>query len=318
MELILEEEKPPGLTPLFRAVNIEKALKLRNIFFKYEGASMTGTQKDRISRLHVKRAIQLGYDTISVATCGNYGASVAYFAMQMGIRAVVATPSFYTGSRNNEIYEQGATLITKDMKYEDLVEYIKYKSMDENWYDCSPGSINSWVDTLGYESIAYEIVAQMGHAPAYVACPLGNGTTLAGIYSGFKKMYRGGKINSIPRFIGSSTSLGNPIVYSWKHGYKKIQELEPSRIIETETNEPLVSFRALDGQKALNAIYESRGVAIGVNDQEMIKFSRLIGNMQSLQVLPASASALSAANKLLRNRNYNGDVAVILTGRGHY
>ncbi len=317
MEQLLEEEKPPGLTPLFRAVNIEKALSLKNIFFKYEGSSLTGTQKDRISRLHVKRAIQMGYDTISVATCGNYGASVAYFASQMGIRAVVATPSFYTGARNDEIYDSGATLIKKDMKYEDLVDYIKDKSVEENWYDCSPGSINSWVDSMGYESIAYEIVNQMGHSPAYVACPLGNGTTIAGIYSGFKKMYRSGKINSIPRLIGSSTSLGNPIVYSWKHGYRKIQELEPARIVETEVNEPLVSFRSLDGQKALNAIYESRGVAIGINDQEMVKFSRLIANMQSLQVLPASASALSATYRLLRNRNYNGDVAVILTGRGH-
>ena len=317
MEQITEEEKPPGLTPLFRARNIERFLKMNKVFFKFEGASITGTQKDRISSLHVRRAIELGYDTIAVATCGNYGASVSYFASAYKINSVVAIPSFYTNARSDEIYGNGAKIIQKNMKYEDLVEYIKDKSRDENWYDCSPGSVNSIVDILGYESIANEIVQQLGHSPAYVAAPVGNGTTLAGIFSGFKKLYLKGIISNIPKFIASSTSLGNPVVYSWKHGFRKIQELEPSTIIETETNEPLVSFRAMDGQKALNAIYESKGVAIGVNDQEMVKFSKMIENQQSIQVLPASASALAAAHKNLNSRNVSGEVVAVLTGRGH-
>ncbi len=317
MEQISEEEKPPGLTPFFRARNLERTLGMNKLFLKFEGASVTGTQKDRISYLHVRRAIELGYDTISVATCGNYGASVSYFASAYGLKSVVATPSFYAGLRNEEIYENGATLIQKNMKYEDLVEYMKDKSKDENWYDCSPGSVNSTVDILGYESIATEIVQNLGHAPSYVAAPVGNGTTLAGIYSGFKKLYRSGVINSLPRLIASSTSLGNPIIYSWKHGYKKIQVLEPSTIVETQINEPLVSFRSMDGQKALNSIYDSKGVAIGVNDEDMKKFSKIIDSQQSIEVLPASASSMSATFRNLSGRAYTGEVVVILTGRGH-
>lgn len=317
MEQISEEEKPPDLTPFFRARNLERTLKMGKMFLKYEGANLTGTQKDRISYLHVRRAIELGYDTVSVATCGNYGASVSYFASAYGIKSVVATPSFYAGLRNEEIYENGATLIQKNMKYEDLVEYMKDKATDENWYDCSPGSANSTVDILGYEAIASEIVANLGHAPTYVATPVGNGTTLAGIYSGFKKMYRSGAINSIPRLIASSTSLGNPIIYSWKHRYKKIQVIEPSSIVETEINEPLVSFRSMDGQKALNAIYDSKGVAIGVNDEDMKRFAKIISNQQSIDVLPASASSVAAAFSNLSSRDYSGELVVVLTGRGH-
>lgn len=317
MEQISEEEKPPGLTPFFRARNLERTLGMSKLFLKFEGASITGTQKDRISYLHVRRAIELGYDTISVATCGNYGASISYFASAYGMKSVVATPSFYAGERNEEIYENGATLIQKNMKYEDLVEYMKDKSRDENWYDASPGSFNSTIDILGYESIAAEIVQNLGHSPSYVAAPVGNGTTLAGIYSGFKKLYRQGVITTIPRFIASSTSLGNPIVYSWKHGYKKIQVLEPSTIVETQVNEPLVSFRSMDGQKALNSIYDSKGVAIGVNDEDMKKFAKIINSQQSIEVLPASASSMSAAFKNLSGRTYSGEVVVILTGRGH-
>ena len=125
IEQVLDEDKPPGMTPLFRAVNTECALKLKNVFFKYEGAGPTGTQKDRISRLHINLAKSLGYDTVSVATCGNYGASVSYFAYLNRMKSVVAIPSFYAGSRNSEIYENGSDIIVKNMKYEDLVEYIK-------------------------------------------------------------------------------------------------------------------------------------------------------------------------------------------------
>ena len=317
IEQVLDEDKPPGMTPLFRAVNTECALKLKNVFFKYEGAGPTGTQKDRISRLHINLAKSLGYDTVSVATCGNYGASVSYFAYLNRMKSVVAIPSFYAGSRNSEIYENGSDIIVKNMKYEDLVEYIKAKSASENWYNCSPSSENSWIDILGYRQIAYEIVQQIGHAPGYVAVPVGNGTTLAGIYSGFRKLFLSGEIDHVPRFIGSSTNLGNPIVYSWKHGYRQIQTLDAARIIETETNEPLVSFKAFDGQKALNAIYQSKGAAIAVEDSEMIRYSRIIEHTQGINVLPASASALAAAHRYLRSRTYGREVVVVLTGRGH-
>ncbi|MCL4350839.1 MAG: pyridoxal-phosphate dependent enzyme [Candidatus Thermoplasmatota archaeon] len=317
IEQVLDEEKPPGMTPLFRAVNTEFALKLKNVFFKYEGVGPTGTQKDRISRLHVTLAKSRGYDTISVATCGNYGASVSYYASMSRMKSVVAIPSFYAGTRNAEIYENGSDIIVKNMKYEDLVDYMKGKSEAENWYNCSPSSDNSWVDIVGYRQIAYEIVQQLGHAPGYVAIPAGNGTTLAGVYSGFRKLYLAGETDSMPRFIGSSTSLGNPIVFSWKHGYRQIQILDSARIIETGINEPLVSFKAFDGQRALNAIYQSKGAAIAVDDQEMSKYARIIENTQGIKVLPASASALAAAHKYLRNRIYGKELVVVLTGRGH-
>ncbi|MGP6294158.1 pyridoxal-phosphate dependent enzyme [Caldiplasma sukawensis] len=315
MELTLEEEKPPGATPFFRALNVEKSLKLRNVFFKFEGANVTGTQKDRIAELHVKRAIEQGYDTISVATCGNYGASISYYASIYGIKAIVAIPSFYSNERSLEIMGNGADVIIKPMKYEDLVEYVRDLSKDNGWYDSSPGSENSYIDFMGYENIAYEIVDELNRSPNYVAVPVGNGTTLAGIFNGFKKLYRTGKIKALPKMIGSTTSLGNAILYSWKHGYKRIQDLEPSRIVETTTNEPLVAFRSLDGQRALNAIYESRGAVIGIKDMQMIKFARLIESREGIKPLPASASALAAIHKIGFRKPSNSDSVVVLTGR---
>jgi len=309
------EEEPPGKTPFFRARNLERALKLKRIFIKFEGASTTGTQKDRISRLHVLRAKSMGYDTISLATCGNYGASISHFAELHGLKSVIAVPDYYSGERNREILANGSTILSVNSKYEDLVEYMRDRSNDESWYDSSPGSVNSHVDIEGYEMIAYEIVDQLGHAPSYVAAPLGNGTTLAGIYSGFRKMQDRGIIKKVPRFIGASTPNGNPIVASWKARSRKIMELDPGSIHETKASEPLVSYRAYDGQKALNAIYKSNGMATYVPDDEMERYAALIEHFEMLSVLPASASALAAVDRLLNHKVTDRDIVTVLTGR---
>ena len=62
-----------GDTSLVRARNIEREVGLRQIYLKFEGGNPTGTQKDRIAFAQAMDALRRGYDTISVATCGNYG-----------------------------------------------------------------------------------------------------------------------------------------------------------------------------------------------------------------------------------------------------
>ena len=94
---IESEDKPPG-SPLIRDFDMGNYLGRSNFFIKYEGVNPTGTQKDRISRKHVENAIEHGYTEISVATCGNYGASIAYYARAMGIKAIVGIPSDYSSS----------------------------------------------------------------------------------------------------------------------------------------------------------------------------------------------------------------------------
>ena len=311
----MDEEEPPGKTPFFRAANLERALHLRRLFIKFEGAGLTGTQKDRISKLHVMKAKEKGFDTVSLATCGNYGASMSFFASMYGMKSVVAVPGYYAGERNNEIRTNGARILELEGKYEDLVEYMRDLSNDESWYDSSPGSINSELDIEGYENIAYEIVSQLGRAPSYVSVPLGNGTTLAGIYSGFVKLQHKGAIRKIPRFIGSSTPNGNPIVATWKKKHRKLLELNPDTITETKASEPLVAYRSYDGQKALNAIYRSNGLATYVTDEEMYRYSRIIEQAEMLSVLPASASSLAAVDRLINRKDSTGDVVVVLTGR---
>ncbi|EQB73219.1 MAG: hypothetical protein AMDU4_FER2C00086G0005 [Ferroplasma sp. Type II] len=306
---IESEDKPPG-SPLIRDFDMGNYLGRSNFFIKYEGANPTGTQKDRISRKHVENAIEHGYTEISVATCGNYGASIAYYARAMGIRAIVGIPSDYSNSRHAEIAAYGADIIEKPLKYEEIVEYIRDEANKNNWYDASPGSPNKSIDVSGYSEISYEIYNQLGFAPDYVSVPVGNGTTFYGIYYGFQKLYRERRTDKIPKFIAASTVAGNPVIYSYINRFRNIVELDQEKIVETYVNEPLIAYRSYDGQKALEALYKTHGKALYVSDNDMIKLSDGFRKIDNLSVLPASASAAVAALKFAGNNT----CVVVLTG----
>lgn len=316
MDLISEEDEPPGRTPFFGARNLGRVLHLDKIFFKFEGMNLTGTQKDRISSIHVKNAANLGFQTVSVATCGNFGASISYFAQAAGLKSVIMVPENYANSRNDEMLSYGSEILRTPGKYEDSVEFLHDIAADNSWYDASPGSEHSGLDMKGYGEISREIVSQLGHAPEYIAVPVGNGTTLGGIYLGFRSLYERGLADRIPKFIASSTANGNPIVDSWRKRKKHVIVLDPTELRESTVNEPLISYKSFDGQIALDAIYASKGFAVPVTDEEMIHCSRMIEKYENISVLPASCSAMVAASKILRRHSSNSECVVVLTGRG--
>jgi threonine synthase len=146
--------------------------------------------------------------------------------------------------------------------------------------------------------------------------PVGNGTTIAGIHLGFKKLYEAGKISFLPKMVATSTRRGNPIVKSFKMNSHSIQDLRRDEIKETKFNEPLTNWHSYDGQEALDAIYESRGFSDYASDSKMAEFSKLLRQEEGLYVLPASASTLAVMNDLADSKvTVKGTFTAILTGR---
>src|SRR5664279_1632168 len=60
-----------GDTNIIRVRNMEREIGLRQIYLKFEGGNPTGTQKDRIAFAQCMDALRRGFDTITLATCGN-------------------------------------------------------------------------------------------------------------------------------------------------------------------------------------------------------------------------------------------------------
>jgi threonine synthase len=305
-----------GDTSLVRARNIEREMGFRQLFLKFEGGNPTGTQKDRIAFAQAMDALRRGFDTLTVATCGNYGVAVAMAARLAGLQSLVFIPQSYRTRRINDIRDLGAEVRSVPGDYEAAVRASRAWAREKECYDANPGGDNTSLQLQAYGQIAYEIYDELRDAPAAVAAPVSNGTTLAGLYRGFLSLYRRGKTSRLPRIVAGSSFRKNPIVHSFLKGLATCEDLRPERIRETAVNEALINWHAIDGDLSLDAIRATGGWAADASDKSMRRFARMVADKEGLQVLPASTAGLIALIDRHTREPLPGDrYVVLLTGR---
>jgi threonine synthase len=305
-----------GDTTLSRARNIEREVGLRQIFLKFEGGNPTGTQKDRIAFAQAMDAMRRGFDAITVATCGNYGMAVALAASMAGLDCIIYIPDGYHTKRIQEMVNAGAQIIRVPGDYENAVRVSRERAEAEEIYDANPGGNNTATQLQAYGEIAYEIYDELRDAPAVVAVPVSNGTTVAGIYKGFLSLYRRGKTSRVPRMAVGSAHDKNPIVRAILKNLPRCDDLEPQKVRETAVNEPLINWHSIDGDHALEAIRTTGGWASYASDKGMLSYSRLLREREGLNVLPASTAGLIVLVEHHRKEPLPADrYVVILTGR---
>lgn len=309
-------ESQVGDSLFTRARNLERQFGLRQVWLKFEGDNPSGTQKDRIAFAQTADALRRGFDTVTLATCGNYGVAMAMATRIAGLRCVTVIPETYHTKRVKEIEALGAEIRRDGATYEDSVVASQRLAVEHGWYDSNPGGDNEIVQLRAYGEMSFEIYDQLRDAPAIVAAPMSNGTTLAGLHRGFKSLYRRGKTSKVPRMVGGSAWKKNPIVTGFERGLDHCPELDPTTIHETATNEPLINWQSIDGDAALAAIRSTNGFATGATDKQMRDMAKLLREQQALSVLPASTAGLLALLRLHAQRPLPPDrYVVVLTGR---
>jgi threonine synthase len=313
-EDILDSEV--GDTALVRARNIEREVGLRQIYLKFEGGNPSGTQKDRIAFAQAMDAMRRGFEGITVATCGNYGVAVALAASLAGLKCIIFIPETFHTARVKEMTDLSAEIVFVKQDYEGAVESSKVFAQEKEIYDANPGGQNTALQLIAYGNIAYEIYDELRDAPAVVAVPVSNGTTLAGINKGFLSLFRRGKTSRMPRMVAGSSFGKNPIVQAFIKNTPTCEDLPPQQIKETKINEPLINWRSIDGDYALDAIRYTMGWAGNASDKNMLAFTRLIREREGMLVLPASTAGLIALIDRHQKEPLPSDrYVVVLTGR---
>jgi len=283
-----------GDTALVRARNLERVFNLRQLYLKFEAGNPSGTQKDRIAYAQCMDALRRGFDTVSVATCGNYGVAVAVAAQLAGLKCNIFIPAGYHTPREIEMKRLGACVFRVAGDYEATVLHAQTEAERKEWYDTNPGGKNTLLQLQAYGEIAYEIYDELRDAPKAVAVPVSNGTVLAGIHKGFVRLYRRGKTSRIPHMVAGSAYKKNPIIQSFLAHDETCKDLSPADIKESPVNEPLINWHSFDGDWALDALYASEGWAVGISDKKMLSFSKLLKEKEGISVLPAATAGLIA------------------------
>jgi len=182
-------------TQLYRLTGLARSLGIRDLYLKYEGTRFgLGAFKALGGSwaLHRLLATRPGtFSTVSTASEGNHGRSVAWAARLMKVPCVIFLPAHAAPERIANIEKEGATVVLVDGTYEDAVRRCDTESRARGWQIVSDVGYPGYLEipplvVEGYRTLYLEIDEQLGAqglaGPDLVLIPGGVGGILhAGI-----------------------------------------------------------------------------------------------------------------------------------------
>lgn len=262
-------KKRVGRTPVIRASNLEKELKVGNIYFKLEGNNPSGHREDRLAYLIIRDALTRNKKTICMGTYGTVGGSLSYLSQLFDVKCVFFVPNIRKALRKPLMDSDHVEIIEHGGTYEDCVLESRRVARENGWYDANPGLANNMMNMYAFSYIAQEINDQFEGQVDQIFCQTSSGSSISGLHMGFKQLWIREDIEVLPKINAVSTSHGNALVESYKAGSRSIMTLNPDEIRESKTNRNVINWACFNGQDALNAIFDTGSKAIGVSDDEL-------------------------------------------------
>lgn len=293
-----------GMTPL-----IEATFANRNIHFKLEYVSPTGSFKDRGTTVLVTKLREWGVARATDDSSGNAGASLAAYCAHAGIGAEIFVPAHASNQKKSQISVFGAKLREiegpRERAAAEVEAAVKADGLTYASHARSPFSYE------GTKTVAYELWEQLGHrAPDCFVSPIGQGSLFLGAYRGFKDLLAVGLISRLPRMIGAQSDACAPIVEAFRRGLDHHASIVP-REQPPPLAEGIVLPHPIHDREILKAIRETHGDAIAVSDDEIRDAQSELARA-GFYVEPTSAVAGAAVKRL----NLDGLIVVALTGTG--
>jgi len=278
-------------TPLVKSAALGRTATVGALYFKLE-MGPTLSLKDRGTSLCALKALELGFDTLCVASSGNNAASVSAYAAKAGLRAVVFIQKDTSASKIFKMLAYGTRVVRIDGDMSTASRLCGEMLRRHRWMQA--GGPNPY-RLAAKRTAAYEIVHQLGgRAPDAVLVPCGGSAGMVSAYRGFCEMAEMGMIPSVPRMIGVQLSACEPITRAFEAGRDRVEPVEK----RPSFSDALMNNTPYWGDQALEAVRRSGGVMVSVSDQEVADTIRLLGATEGLFVEPAGAVSTAGLRKL--------------------
>jgi threonine synthase len=291
-----------GGTPLILRKDVKE-----QVYLKLEGDNPTGSFKDRGTTVVISDAIAKGYRTVSVASTGNMGASVAAYCAYANLEARVFIPKDVPREKVSQIEAYGANLIRVDGSFSKAVE----RSIEEverdpkHVYLASTGLNPLFIE--GLKTVGYEIFESIG-VPDRIIVPSGTGGMLTSIFKAYEELKSLSLVDRLPRMIAVQAEDCSPIVNAWRIG----GEVVPQERCHTIASAIMVKV-PFNAYSALDAIKRSGGEALSVSEGAIIESIRVLGK-EGVFAEPASAAAAAALQLLDIGKGEK--TVLVITGSG--
>jgi threonine synthase len=301
-----------GGTPLLRAARFGGRLGVANLWVKDEAQNPTQSFKARGMAVAVSMAKHLGATKLAVPTAGNAGGALAAYAARAGLEAHIFMPRDTPRANIIECRELGANVVLIDGLITDCGAEIARRKAAEGWFDMS--TLKEPYRVEGKKTLGYELAEQFGWVlPEVILYPTGGGTGLIGMWKAFDEMEALGWIGSMrPRMFSVQASGCAPIVRAFETGEQAAAEFPNAHTCASGLRVP----KAVGDFLMLNILRESKGGAVTVEDEEMIRITRDVGSAEGLFVAPEGAACFAALEKLLAAKQIEPGERIVIFNTG--
>lgn len=315
--LPLESEKGSaplqvGWTPLYKAKRLEELLEIKNIYIKDDGRNPTASFKDRASAIGVAKAIELDKKIICAASTGNAASSLSGFAACMGIENYIFVPANAPEAKVTQLLIYGSHVILVDGDYDRAFDFCLKAVEEFGWYNRSC-AINPYL-VEGKKTAAFEICEQLDFkVPDKVIMSVGDGCSISAVWKGFKEFYDLGIIDKLPQMVSVQAEGSNPVNRTYRKGSREFDYETPNTIADS-----ISVGIPRNGYKALNALSESKGIAVDVRDEEILMAMTTLARYSGVFGEPAGVTGFAGLQKMVREGLVKKDesVALIVSGNG--
>jgi len=305
-----------GNTPLLRSGRLGTLTNLTSLYLKDETRNPTGSFKDRPVSCAISKAREEGGNTVITSSSGNAGVAVANYAAKAGMKAIIVVPSTVPRSKLLSIVSSGAIPVKIRGAASDCFSLAKELSEKHQWINLTSTFLNPFA-TEGDKTVAYELYLELGGVPDWIVVPIGAGPLLAGIYKGYKELKKLGLIDKLPAMIGVQARGCAPIVRAFESGNLEVRTWGTPHTIASGIADPLQGYSG-DGTLTLDIIKDSGGVAVAVEDDDLIESVRKLSSFAGIFAEPTSAASVASLERLKEKGILEGNDTIIcvITGSG--
>ena len=279
------------------------------IFFKHEGENPTGSFKDRGMTVAMTQAKRLGARAVACASTGNTSASLAAYAAQAGLRAIVFIPAGKVAAgKLAQTLAYGATVLQVRGDFDAAMRLVREACDRLGIYLVN--SINPF-RIEGQKTIVWELLQDLEwNAPDWIVVPAGNLGNTSAFGKALREAHAAGWIDRLPRLAAIQASGANPFYLGFREDFAQRHRVAAETVASAIRIGDPVSY-----EKAVAAIRATNGVVEQVTDAELMAAKREIDAM-GIGCEPASATTLAGVRKL-RSAGLMSDgerVVCVLTG----
>src|SRR5439155_18506017 len=277
---------PEGNTPLLARDQVSAWSGVDNLLLKHEGYNPTGSFKDRGMTVAMTEGKRTKVRGVACASTGNTSASLAAYAAQAGIPALVFVPAGQValGKLTQTIAYGARTLLVRG-NFDVCLALARDASAALGIQLLN--SINPF-RLEGQKSIVFELLEQLGwEPPDWIALPAGNLGNTAAFGKALREAQATGLIARCPRLAAIQARGAAPFAQSFREGFAARRTVQPDTIATAIKIGAPASWA-----RAVRAIRETNGVVTDVSDEEILEAKAVIDSA-GVGCEPASAASVA-------------------------